>query len=90
MEDADTVTVSDGTNTVSVDPGALSRASYDFKATWAGSTLTLTVNGVSASGTFDGDMDMGTVYLGSQQGTSNHLFGWLKALKFGASAGGCL
>lgn len=91
VADADTITISDGANTVSVDPGAnLATQAYAFKATWAGSSMTLTVNGVSASGTFDGDLDLGTIYLGSQAGTSNHLFGWLKSLKFGASAGGCL
>jgi hypothetical protein len=87
--DANTVAIGDGTNTVSVDPGDLTLATYAFRATWTGSTLTLTVNGVSASGSFDGNMDMGTVYLGSQQGTSNHLFGWLKNVKLGASATGC-
>lgn len=87
--DSDTVRIGDGTNTVSVDPGALASQTMTFRATWAGSVLSLTVNGVTQTGTFDGDMDMGTVYLGSQQGSSNFLFGHEKNLKFGTSATGC-
>ncbi len=87
--DGDTIRVSDGTNTVDVDPGTMPSTSMAFHLGWSGSTMTLTVNGVSASGTFDGNMDFGTIYPGSQQGTSNHLYGWLDNLKFGASATGC-
>lgn len=87
--DADTVRIGDGTNTVSVDPGTLASQAMAFRAGWTGTSLSLTVNGVTATGTFDGDMDFGTIYLGSQAGSSNFLGGYLKNIKLGTSSTGC-
>ncbi len=89
--DDDTVRVGDGTNTVSVDPGGnLAGQTMSFKASWGAGVLTLIVNGVTATGSFDGNMDMGTVYFGSQAGSSNFLYGSLLGVKFNTNPVGCL
>lgn len=90
ITDADTVTLSDSTNTVAVDTTTLAGTTTTFRAGWSGSVMSLSIGAVTASGTFDGSMDMGTVYLGSQAGSSNFLYGFLKSVKLGTSSSGCL
>jgi hypothetical protein len=81
--------VSDGANTATIDVGALAGTTMTIRAGWAGSSMTIQTNTDVGNGTFDGDMDMGTVYLGSQEGTSNFLYGQLKDVRFGTVAAGC-
>ena len=89
FDTGDAFTLSDGTNTVTVDPGIPTFDQFRIRAAWSGSEMSLSVNGVTVTGTFDGNMDMGTVYVGSQTATSNWLNGWIKDLYMGAGYTGC-
>jgi hypothetical protein len=81
--------ISDGTNTATIDVGALAGASMTIRAGWGGSALVIETATDVATGTFDGNMSMGTIYLGSQEGTSNFLYGYLKDIRFGTTSAGC-
>ncbi len=84
--------MNDGTNGITLDPLAtLARGTFNFRATWGGASMSLTVGAITETAAFDGAMsDVFTdVYLGSRGGTSQFLFGHLKNLKFGTSATGC-
>lgn len=76
-----------------------SRAISDFttgsraaRASWAGSgasAVTLQSALGSTFGAYDGTIGQGTLYIGSEGGTANHLGGWVKNIKVGTKASGC-
>jgi hypothetical protein len=83
---------SDATNTVFASSTDITGRSVPFRVQWGGTALRADLDGVTGTpGSFDGSMGAGatTMYLGSNSGVQ--VFnGWLKALKVGSSASGCL
>ena len=82
----------DGTNTVSQAASSISAASRSLRSSWSGSTLLVQTASGSTSGSYDGAFGLGlpvTVYLGSQNGSSNFLGGYVKNIKIGTRASRC-
>jgi hypothetical protein len=87
---ASSIAMHDGTNTVTVNTGALAGTTAVVRSTWTASTMTLHVGASSTTGTFDGSMNVGTVFFGSQNGASNYSLARMRNIKMGTSANGCL
>ncbi len=80
----------DGTNTVTATAGStIAGRTIDDKATWTGSVLSLTHDGVTATGTYDGTMTGATVYLGSVAAGASGLSGYLSNIRLGGSSTAC-
>jgi hypothetical protein len=89
VNSATSISVTDGTNTVSSTVSNIAGRSIVVAASWTGSTLSLTADGVASSGSYDGTMVGSTAYLGSTSGTSQWLYGYVSTLKLGSTAGAC-
>ncbi len=79
----------DSTNTATVAASPLYGNSHSVRSSWADSLQTVYVaGGANGSSAFDGDMDLPTIYLGSENGASP-LYGHMKNVQMNINAGGC-
>lgn len=84
--------ITDGTNTQTLTHPSVLNAATVFRGWWSSVSGTKNIIVGSTSGTadtFDGTMNMGTIYLGSRSGTNDFLNATIKNIKLGTSANGC-
>lgn len=84
------VGVSDGTNTATGSTGtSFSGGSHVLRSGWGDSALNVNGTSGAGTGTFDGTMSASTLFIGSQNGSSNFFNGYIRALRVGNTASGC-
>lgn len=85
--------IADGANTQTLNHSSIANSSVAYRAWWsAGSSLKNIIVGATEGtpDTFDGQMNMGTVYLGSRAATNDYLYGHLKSIMLSADHNGCM
>jgi len=67
---------------------SIARRAVEAVASWTGATASVSLDGESNSGTYDGAFLGGTIYLGSD-GSGNHLNGYLRNVRIDDTTNGC-
>lgn len=80
----------DGTNNIVATVSSMASRTVVGRSQWVGAASSVSLDGVAASGGFDGTVDLSTVYLGAQSNGTTPLNGWLKKLKLSTDPNGCI
>jgi hypothetical protein len=80
----------DSTNVLALVITSIASRATSFVSTWTGATKALTETGAGTnSGAYDGTYTDATTDIGSQTGTTNHLFGYVGNVRLGGSTTAC-